>query len=557
MQSYRLSKFKDWTRLLACTAFAAISAVAVSPSAQAQTAGAANAYPYVSDLGNGTYRNPVVQADYSDPDPIRVGDNYYLVASSFNVTPGLPILRSRDLVNWTLVGHALDNNIGARFALPQAGQGVWAPSIREHNGTYYIFFPNYCSPADGGECAEEGIWVVSAPSPEGPWSAPWQLLAQRGVIDPSALWDDDGNAYLIHAYAKSRAGFNSRLDVRPMSVDATTLLGAGQIVLDDPVNLSGLEGPKFYKMNGWYYILAPMGGVTNGWQMAFRSRSVYGPYEGKRVLERGSTAINGPHQGGMVDTPSGQWWFLHFQDQGIYGRVLHLNPITWTDEWPLMGKTSATGIQEPVSTYAKPDLPVQPVMIPQTSDEFNSATLDPQWQWNANHIDNWAALVLSPGTLRLYPQNIPSGLFENTPNLLLQKVPARSFNVEALVSLSGTQGKSRSGLIVMGDKHAALAVEETSTNLKISLIINNVVAESATMAKGSVRLRISFADGGACRFSYAPATGAYKAFTKSFQATKAKWISTRVGLFSVAKNVTSPPGYAKFGHMRFSPRVFP
>ncbi len=288
---------------------------------------AVEVYPWVPDQGDGTYRNPILLADYSDPDVIRVGEDYYLTASSFNCTPALPILHSRDLVNWTLVGHAMQNLPFDRYDTPQLGGGVWAPALRYHDGRFYIFFP----------LVEEGLFVVSAADPAGPWSAPRCVQQGAGLIDPCPLWDDDGQAYLVHAYAYSLTGIKHRLRVCPMAPDGSKLLGEGKIVFDDPARHPTMEGPKFLKKDGFYYILAPAGGVSGGWQVALRSRNIYGPYEDKVVLEQGSTPVNGPHQGALVDTPSGEWWFLHFQDAGPYGRIVHMQPVRWQDEWPLDG----------------------------------------------------------------------------------------------------------------------------------------------------------------------------------------------------------------------------
>ena len=351
-------------------------------------------YPYSPDRRDGTFRNPILYADYSDPDAIRVGNDYYLVASSFQCTPGLPILHSKDLVNWTLVGHALENLPDARYAEVRHGEGIWAPALREHAGTFYLFAPT----------PDEGIYVLTAPHPKGPWSKPRMLVAGKGLIDPCPLWDDDGKAYLVHAYARSRAGIRDRLRVRPMAPDASSLLGDGEIVFMQPERQPTIEGPKFTKRNGFYYILAPAGGVPTGWQVALRSRSVYGPYEDRIVLAQGESVVNGPHQGALVDTPSGEWWFLHFQDLGLYGRVVHLNPVTWVDDWPVMGvRKDGASAGEPVLSHAKPSGARPPIATPQTSDEFETPKLGLQWQWHANHEARWFSLRRARASCASFP----------------------------------------------------------------------------------------------------------------------------------------------------------
>lgn len=495
--------------------------------------------PWVADCGDGTYRNPVIYADYSDPDVVRVGDDFYLVASSFNCTPALPILHSRDLVNWTLIGHALKNLPDARYDQVQPGEGVWAPSIRFHAGKYWIFYPT----------PDEGIFLVTAENPAGPWSAPHCVQAGRGLIDPCPLWDDDGRAYLVHAYAGSRAGVKHRLRVCPMAPDGSKLLGEGQIVYHEPQKHPTLEGPKFLKHDGWYYILAPAGGVETGWQVAFRSKNIYGPYEDKIVLHQGATAINGPHQGALVDTADDGWWFVHFQDAGVYGRIVHLQPVHWVDGWPLMGKVNGDGCGEPVLRHQKPPtLSRAPVAMPQTSDEFDAPRLGYQWQWNANHRDAWFSLSARTGWLRLFPQSSAGDRLELQPNLLLQKFPARSFSAET--SLAGAlQAGEEAGLVIAGKASAALALEKTIAGQQLVLRIDGQVRFSRELASQIVKLRVTVKGGGLCRFSYA--TGAsWTEIPVEFQAKKGVWIGARVGLCAVARGTTAPAGHADFDWFR-------
>lgn len=294
-------------------------------------------------MGNDSYKNAIIHADYSDPDAIRVGDTYYMTSSSFNNVPGLSLLQSKDMVNWELVGHALPQQIPLDvFANPQHGKGVWAPCLRYHDGKFWIFYPD----------PDFGIYVMTAEKFAGPWSAPHLLLAGKGIIDPTPLWDDDGQAYLMYAWAKSRSGINNMLTLRKMSPDAKTLLDdKGPVVIDGNKlpNYKTLEGPKFYKHNGYYYVFAPAGGVEFGWQSVFRSKKIYGPYEDKIVMEQGKSPTNGPHQGAWVRAQDGSDWFYHFQDKRAYGRIVHLQPMDWKNDWPVIGEDkNNTGIGEPV-----------------------------------------------------------------------------------------------------------------------------------------------------------------------------------------------------------------
>jgi len=514
-----------------------------SPLASARQTSATGdfAFPWTPDQGDGTYCNPVIYADYSDPDVVRVGDDFYLVASSFNCTPGLPLLHSRDLVNWTLIGHAIKNLPHPRYAEVQPGCGVWAPAIRFHAGKFWIFFPT----------PDEGIYVVTAEHPAGTWSQPHLVQAGKGLIDPCPLWDDDGQAYLVHAYAGSRAGVKHRLRVCPMAPDGSQLLGEGKIVFHEPKKHPTLEGPKFLKKDGWYYILAPAGGVETGWQVGLRSKNILGPYEDKIVLTQGSTAINGPHQGALVDTAGGGWWFIHFQDAGVYGRIVHLQPVIWRDGWPLMGQINADGCGEPVLSHGKPAaIRRSLIAVPQTSDEFDASKLARQWQWNANHSDNWASLSARKHWLRLYPQLVAHQNLTLTPNLLLQKFPARSFKVETVLEFAPQQTGEAAGLIVAGETYATLALEKKDAHNQLVLRINGTRQFTQENITGTVKLGVTVEEGGLCQFSFA--TGDQSVTIPTiFPAQKGKWIGAKVGLCSLKRLENAPAGHVDVDYFRF------
>lgn len=388
-----------------------------------------------------SYRNPILDADWPDPDAVRVGDDFYMTVSSFNRAPGLPVLHSRDLVNWRIVSHAVPAlEPAAHYALPRHGAGVWAPSIRHHDGVFHIVYPD----------PDQGIWVVSTRDPHGEWDAPRLLIAGLGLIDPCPLWDDDGSAYLVHGWAASRAGRKNRLDVIPVDAGLTRAVGPGCVVVDG-ADLDGygtLEGPKFYKRDGWYWIFAPAGGVATGWQSVFRSRSVYGPYEDRIVLAQGETEVNGPHQGAWVDTAERGDWFLHFQDRGPYGRVVHLQPMTWTDDgWPVIGVAragSTTG--EPVIEHPSPWPTPQGPRTLTASEDFSSG-VDPRWHWQGNPGRDWA--VAAGGRLRLVGPANDTGNVRTLPQVLGQVVPGFAATFRTSVSLGGGEG-ARAGVTVLG-----------------------------------------------------------------------------------------------------------
>jgi len=490
------------------------------------------------DQGDGTYRNPILHADYSDPDATRVGDDYWMVASSFCHVPGLPVLHSKDLVNWELVTHALPRLVPeAVFSVPQHGKGVWAPSIRHHAGKFWIYYPD----------PDFGIYVLTARDPRGPWSAPILVKGGKGLIDPCPLWDDDGKVYLIHAWAKSRSGICNRLTLLELSADGTRVERDHGVVIDgDRVDFPGfktLEGPKFYKRGGWYYIFAPAGGVEEGWQSIFRARRIEGPYEHHVALAQGSTPINGPHQGGLVDTPAGESWFVHFQDKGAYGRIVHLQPVVWRDDWPVMGDDSdGDGTGQPVARHRKP-VAGQPVRVPATSDGFDAPALGLQWQWQANPSPAWASLTARRGWLRLFAQPLPAAgnLFE-APALLLQKFPAESF--VATVKLEAATAAAtdlRAGLIVFGFDYAWIGMRRagTSTALVLATCLEAVkegaerqqVISEAPLT--TVWLQVSVRPDAKCTFAWSVDGERFTPVPDlTFRASKSRWVGAKLGLFA-------------------------
>lgn len=462
---------------------------------------------YKSDNGDGTFTNPVLFADYSDPDVVRVGDTYYMTASSFNYTPGLPILISKDLVNWTLAGYALKNIPEERYNIPRHSEGVWAPAIRYHAGRFYIYYG----------MPDEGLYMVSAADPLGHWDPPVCVMKGKGLIDPCPFWDEDGKAYVVHAYAKSRIGFNNVLAIFEMTPDGKKALTKDVHIFNADGRHRTMEGPKLYKKNGYYYILTPAGGVKYGWQVALRSRDIMGPYEDRIVMRQGTSDINGPHQGAMIDVFEGgahhfypgdmsedkatREYFVHFQDLGMYGRVTLVQRITWENGWPIMGAPLGTsmaypegletdclgrvikdGCGEPERTLEKlVETGEAPVYL-KASDDFSSDELSLQWQWMGNHRNDFMSLSASPGSLRLYANN-PSGKI-NAPlwamaNVLTQKIVCPCFTLSVNVSTDGLKTDEYAGLIMVGDGYQALAVFMDENGGRTLRCIRSVKDESS------------------------------------------------------------------------------
>lgn len=506
-----------------------------------------NALP-APDMGDGTYRNPVIHADYSDPDAIRDGEDYYLVSSSFNCTPGLPILHSQDLVNWTIINHAIKNLPHPRYADVQHGQGVWAPAIRKHAGKFWIVFP----------LPDEGIYVTTADHPGQTWSEPHLLIAGKGLIDPCPFWDDDGQAYLAYAYAGSRAGIRNKIHLRAISPDATRVLDAGKIVTEIAEHLPALEGPKIYKRNGWYYIFTPAGGVATGWQTVFRSRNIYGPFEKRIVLAQSGTPVNGPHQGALVDEPNDQWWFLHFQDANAYGRIVHLQPVRWENDWPLIGTDQdKSGVGKPVFSNLKPKPELKcPIQSPQTSDDFLSKHLGLQWQWHANHHPDWFSLSARPGHLRLYPQFVLKLDFLKAGNLLLQKFPARDFSAETELELPAGHPSLGAGLIIMGMEYAALHARRNADGYHIRLVSTNHDPVDFHLVDSHPRLAVKISEGGICRFGVILDNRTFHQIGPAFCARPGRWIGAKIGIYCLSESPLDLGGFADFSHFQIGRDLF-
>jgi beta-xylosidase len=362
-------------------------------------------------------------ADYSDPDCTRVGGDYYLVCSEFHFM-GMPLLHSRDLVNWTIINRIYDRFLpGSGYdGMCMYGKGSWAPSIRYHDGTFYVYF---CTPT-------EGLFMCKASDPCGAWSEPLCVSPTPGWEDPCPFWDSDGKAYL----GRSRVGAGSII-LHRLSPDGTSLLDGGVEIYTGPV----AEGTKFYFMNGYYYLIIPEGGVASGWQTALRSRSIYGPYERKIILSQGKTWVNGPHQGALVDTPGGELWFIHFSSTGVAGRVVHLQPARLVGGWP--------AIIGPLMRYKKPALPSQPISAPKTSDFFDSCSLGFQWQWNHNPIAESWSLAEHPGWLRLKSKPVEGDALK-IPNILTQRLTGACGLIRVRLDASGMSEGQSAGLILLG-----------------------------------------------------------------------------------------------------------
>lgn len=406
----------------ASSLFAGITMMSFTSAGQ-PTSPAFPAEPPLSwgDQGDGTYRNPVLPADYSDPDVIRVRNDFYLVASDFHFV-GMQVLHSRDLVNWEVIGQVFHRlSMSPKYDdMTGYGEGTWAPTLRYHDGTYYVFV---CTPY-------EGLFLWHAKNPAGPWSRTLTVRAVERWEDPCPFWDDDGQAYLIHSLKGA-----GPLILHRMSPDGVRLLDDGVEIYHGPT----AEGPKLFKRNGWYYISLPEGGVSTGGQTMLRSTNICGPYERHEVLPYGS-----PHQGALVELANGSWWFLCFKSSGFLGRITYLMPVTWgTNDWPVFGDHGHS-----VDQWKKPYVGRgSPIHHPQRSDDFDAAVLSPIWQWNHNPVNDAWSLTARPGWLQL--EALPATGLSTARNTLTEKLWGQDGIIDTKFDVSAMADGQQAGFAFM------------------------------------------------------------------------------------------------------------
>jgi len=402
-----------------------------------------------SDNGDGTYTNPIIWADFPDNDVIRVGDTYYMVTTTMYIFPGVPVMKSKDLVNWQYCANAVPRfDQGPAYDMQgkmRYGHGQWASSIRYHKGQFHILFVTL----------DEGGYHLTAEKPEGPWTL---HKLPKAYYDAGLFYDDDGRVYIVHGYSKLSLTEVDE-DLAPLTRDS---------VIFDKVQRKGLEGSHVYKINGYYYIYATYGG-GDGYQVALRSRNIYGPYEEKVVLKDDmNLAGKGVHQGALLETPQGEWWSVIFQDRDGIGRCPTLQPVRWVDGWPIVGDNGRA-----VVTYKKPQAEhPQPVKVLPTSDGFDSSALGLQWGWNHNPDDGKWSLTERKGFLRLRTASIAQDLI-HARNTLTQR-PFGPYSVGTMaMDLEHMRPGDIAGLAILQLPYAFIAAKPSGHNARTLIMVNN------------------------------------------------------------------------------------
>ncbi|MEO7991289.1 MAG: glycoside hydrolase 43 family protein [Chryseolinea sp.] len=492
----------------------------------------ADAQQNQSDNGDGTYTNPVINADFPDPDVILVDDTYYMVTTTMFVFPGVTILKSKDLVNWEYCSNAVPRFDFHRNYNLEAGyryaHGQWATSIKYHNGEFQLLFITL----------DEGGFLCTSAKAEGPWDV---RKLPKGFYDPGLFYDDDGKIYVLHGYGKI---YVTEVDNNLVPLRKDSLVFTGNI-------RGGLEGSHAYKINDYYYLYGTYGG-RDGIQVGLRSKSIYGPYEQKVLISDSSNNINfGIHQGALLKTQSGEWWTILFSDRGAFGRFPSLQPVTWLNGWPMVGVDG-----KGVITYRKPNVGKNyPVKTLPTSDEFESKTLGMQWGWNHNPDSTKWSLQQKSGSLRLTTGKVVSHL-RDARNTLTQRM--FTYYADAMPTLgvakldvSKMQDGDVAGLAVFQDPYAYIAVKQVQGNRYIVMVNNGLEIASSALTSSVVYFRAS------AYYVSDKATFAYSSDNKKFMAlgdtlhmkfNLAVFTGNKFGLFNYATK--TPGGYVDFDWFR-------
>ena len=444
-----------------------------------------------ADNGNGTFTNPLFYDEFSDPDIIRVGEDYYLAGTTMHSVPGLVVLHSKDLVNWEFSSYCFDrfddsDDFNLRNGKEAYGQGIWAPAIRYHNGKFYIF-----SNING-----HGLQVYISDSAKGPWT---HHKVNGDIYDLSVLFDEDGKIYAVHKYGN--------VTVTELKPDLSgPVEGSSKVVIPEG-NAMG-EGHHVYKINGMYYILSadysPMGRMQ-----CARSKSIWGPYETCVISEResygyaagwsvGNMGIGRPlpedgfnfqnnkpngvnlgcatiHQGGIVQAPDGKWWGVSMLDFNAVGRTVCLSPVTWVDGWPYFGLEKNLG-RSP-RTWFKPNDAVKTPQAPyERCDDFSGKTFKPVWQWNHNPNDKmWSLNKERKGWLRLH--SMPAKQLLWAKNSLTQRAIGPVSYTSVKLDVSRLKMGDEAGLGAMNTPYASLGVMKTEKGLSLRCYDQNTNKE--------------------------------------------------------------------------------
>ncbi len=474
------------------------------------------------DQGNGTYKNPVLPSDYSDIDCIRVGPDYYAISSTFQFSPGMVILHSRDLVNWAILGHVVTDltQIGPELnwdKMNRYGKGIWAGAIRFHDNKYWVYFGT----------ADEGYFMSTASNPAGPWAPLHPVLKEKGWDDCCPFWDDDGQGYLVGSHFSD--GY--KIHLWKLTADGRDLVPDSDHVIHQS---RGSEANKLYKWNGYYYHLFSEVYAEGRVVMMERSKNIFGPYDESKQLNHADKPFKEPNQGGLVQTEKGDWyWYTHHGTGDWAGRINSLLPVTWADGWPILGEVGADGIGSMVWSGKMP-VTGTTIITPQTSDEFSETVLPPQWEWNYQpRADKWS-LTENPGSLRLHAfQPLQPDAFFKAGNTLTQRCfQATANEVIVKLDLSGLTDGQKAGLAHFAKTYACLGVRQEGVVRTLEYDNNGKITAGPELVGKSLWLKSTWGADGLSQYAYSTDGVTYTPFGDPYQLTWGNYRGDRLGLYS-------------------------
>jgi beta-xylosidase len=480
------------------------------------------------DTGDNGYNNPVLPADYSDIDCIRVGIDYYAISSTFQYSPGVVILHSKDLVNWEILSHAINDitQISPQMnwnKMNRYGTGIWAGAIRYHDKKYWIYFGT----------PDEGYFMTTAKKPEGPWEPLHKVFAEKGWDDCCPFWDDNGQGYLVGT------NFNDgyRIHLFKMNSNGKSLIRESDKVI---YQSRGSEANKLYKINGLYYHLFSEVKPEGRAIMMERSTHIYGPYTELKQLNHAEQQFNEPNQGGLVQSQKGDWYFLTHHGKGDWsGRVVSLLPVTWVDKWPLIGQVGTDKVGSMVWCGKKP-VNSQNVYAYQTSDEFNMVKLRPQWEWNYQpRAEKWS-LSERPGWLRLYAfKPIEENNLLKAGNTITQRaLRTSSNNVTVKIDISGMTNGQRAGISHFGaPKYSALGVVRNANVNRLEIIDNGKEITGPIITGKELWLGSTWGLNGKSKYYYSADGKNYSPFGNEHQLLWESYRGDRLAIYSFNNRV--------------------
>ena len=526
---------RHWRRMI-CFGLA-IGAFPFSASGQPKTWGD---WPAWGDQGDGTYKNPVLPSDYSDIDCIRVGSDYYAISSTFQFSPGVVILHSQDLVNWSILGHVVSDltQISPELnwdKMNRYGKGVWAGSIRYHDNKFWVYFGT----------PDEGYFMSTATKAAGPWEPLHAVLAGPGWDDCCPFWDDDGQGYLVGS--SFRDGY--KIHLWKLTTDNRDLVPVSDQVIHQS---RGSEANKLYKINGYYYHLFSEVRAEGRVVMMERAKNIFGPYAEAKQLNHAEKQFKEPNQGGLVQTEKGDWyWFTHHGTGDWAGRIDSLLPVTWVDGWPILGEVGADGIGTMIWSGAKPVSGTNAV-TPQSSDEFAETSLSPQWEWNYQpRADKWS-LTENPGWLRLHAfQPLQGDMLLKAGNTLTQRcIQAESNEVVIKLDLNGMADGQKAGLCHFSKNYSYLGVKQDKGMRSIEYDNNGKISAGPMLADTALWLKSTWGADGKSQFAYSEDGATFKNFGEPYALSWGNYRGDRLGIFCF--NIVADAGYVDVDYFHYN-----